>query len=179
MARSQLSLKQEYNSIPIHREASIQEENEELHETVESCGKEEADDIEDLIVGIQKKQKQSHQEICQVNFYHSAKQDLDDSNELQLQYQRFSELQNEEISCREDATMHRDHLDLSLNPSKQEPPTVYCDSLENVSNEEEKLNLTTEQSSKSLVANKMDRYLNNCTEDELVCMAETGFELRE
>jgi len=75
--------------------------------------------------------------------------------------------------------MHRDHLDLSLNPSKQEPPTVYCDSLENVSNEEEKLNLTTEQSSKSLVANKMDRYLNNCTEDELVCMAETGFELRE
>jgi len=73
LARSQLSLKQEYNSIPIHREASIQEENEDLHETVESCGKEEADDIEDLIVGIQKKQKQSHQEICQVNFYHSAK----------------------------------------------------------------------------------------------------------
>lgn len=25
----------------------------------------------------------------------------------------------------------------------------------------------------------MDRYLNNCTEDELVCMQETKFEMKE
>lgn len=54
--------------------------------------------------------------------------------------------------------MKREHLDFTNNQEnskKEAEPTIYCDSLENVSNEEEEeknQNLPTENSSKSLIA---------------------------
>ena len=77
MARSVLTCKQDYNSLPVGRENCIAEVNEDLYkETIDSRtnGKqnEEVNDIEDLIIGIQRKKKQEsaidagkdHQDIC-------------------------------------------------------------------------------------------------------------------
>lgn len=87
----------DYNSVPMQKEESIAEVNEEMYkETLDSMIPKQNDDIEDMIIGIQRKQAKpkvaptNHQDICQVNFYHSVKES--DSEDLSKQYQRFSEL---------------------------------------------------------------------------------------
>jgi len=81
----------------------------------------EVNDIEDMIIGIQRNKRQDrsgekdHQDICQVNFYKQECTPLRSDLEcLSKEYQRFSELKNEEMSQQNpDTTFRREHLDVT------------------------------------------------------------------